>query len=133
MVERETQSYLNRDAPKQSACWASHTELSQRVSLNDGTLVVAQGDKVALSRGLTTCFRQLPDPDPATFTHHDYRIRIRGDAAFVTFRQRMQGGNGPDSHSQQTRYLEREADGWKIVHASVLYFDPTPVQAQAAR
>ncbi len=124
VIERETQAYLNRDALRQAACWATETGLSQRISLGDGKLVVANGDQPSLCRGLATCFRELPDPNPSTFVHTDYRIRIRGEAAFVTFHQVMHHPVRPDSHSEQVRYLEREADGWKIVHTSSLYYEP---------
>lgn len=124
VIECETQAYLNRDAPRQAACWATETGLSQHISLGDGKLVVANGDRPSLCRGLATCFRELPDPDPSTFVHTDYRIRIRGEAAFVTFHQAMYHPARPDSHSEQVRYLEREADGWKIVHTSALYYEP---------
>lgn len=124
IIERETQAYLDRDAPKQAACWATETSLSQRISLGDGKIVVANGDQPSLCRGLATCFRELPDPDPSTFVHTNYRIRTRGEAAFVTFHQIMHHPDRPDSHSEQVRYLERETDGWKIVHTSSLYYEP---------
>jgi ketosteroid isomerase-like protein len=133
VIERETQAYLDRNASQQADCWAMHTHLSQRVSLNTGRLVVANGDQVSLRRGLETCFRQLTEPDRATFRHDEYRIRIRGEAAFVTFRQIMRPANQPAEHSQQVRYLEREQGQWKIVHSGVMYYDPTPEQVQANR
>ena len=133
VIERETQAYLDRNANKQAGYWATHTGLSQRVALDDGHLTTANGDQVSLRRGLATCFRQLSEPDRATFTNQDYRVRIRGEAAFVTFSQVMQPVNRPADYSQQVRYLEREADGWKIVHSSVMYYQPTPAQAQASR
>jgi|GEM_PF-3232240 len=138
VIERETQAYLDRDATTQANCWASTGDLSQRVGLDDGQVVAANGNQAALRRGLSNCFRQLTEPDPATFRHTDYRIRIRGDAAFVTFRQIMQYADRPTEYSHQTRYLEREAEPvqagpvqagqWKIVHSGVLYYQPKPDQ-----
>ena len=133
VIERETQAYLNRDAPRQAACWATETGLSQRISLGDGKLVVANGDQPSLGRGLATCFRELADPEPSTFVHADYRVRIRGEAAFVTFHQTMYHPARPDSHSEQVRYLEREATGWKIVHTSSLYYEPVFDKVQVTR
>ena len=133
LIRCETQAYLNRDAAGQAACWASQTELSQRTSLGNGKLVVANGSHAALCRGLVTYFKQLADPERATFSHRDFRIRVRGEAAFVTFSQLMQNTTAPDSHSQQVRYLEREAGHWKIVHAGVMYYESAPDQPQANR
>ncbi len=135
LIARETQAYLNRDAAAQAACWATHTDLSQRVALGNGKLVVAQGTHAALCRGLATCFRDLKNPDPATFIHDEWHIRIRGDAAFVTFRQVLHPPGRPAEESQHTRYLERDATEWKIVHSGVLYAEPPPTApvAQAIR
>lgn len=127
VIERETQAYLDRDAIAQANCWASTGNLSQRVGLDNGQVVAANGNQTSLRRGLATCFSQLTEPDHATFQPTDYRIRIRGDAAFVTFRQVMRCAGRPDEYSHQTRYLEREADRdgqWKIVHSGVLYYQP---------
>jgi len=126
VIEREAQAYLNRNATEQANCWATHTELSQRVSLGDGRVVVGQGEQTALRRGLTSSFRQMAEPDSSMFINRDYRIRIRGDAAFVTFGQIMRCHGRPTAHSQQVRYLEREGGQWKIVHAGVMYFEPEP-------
>ena len=124
LIERETQAYLNRDADAQATFWATHTDLSQRVSLENGQVVAANGDHAALYRGLRTGFRQLTTPDPAQFTHHAYYIR--GEAAFVTFRQVMQQPARPTVHSQQVRYLERDGGAWTIVHSGVMYYQPMP-------
>lgn len=128
VIERETQAYLNRDAPRQADCWASHTDLSQQSCLGEGRVVAATGNQESLRRGLTSRFRQLTEPDRSTFTHSDFRIRIRNETAFVTFQQRMQCAGRPDSHSYQIRYLEREADEWKIVYSGVMYDEPKPNQ-----
>lgn len=133
IIERETQAYLDRNANQQAGCWATHTSLSQRVALEDGQLTTANGDQVSLRRGLATCFRQLIEPDRATFTNQDYRVRIRGEAAFVTFSQVMQSMNRLADYSQQVRYLERETTGWKIIHSGVMYYKPTPARAQASQ
>jgi hypothetical protein len=133
VIERETQSYLDRNAGQQADCWSAHTGLSQRISLDNGHIVAADGDQVSLRRGLESCFRQLTEPDRATFTHQAYQIRIKGESAFVTFSQIMHPSNRPADYSHQIRYLEREQGQWKIVHSTVLYYEPTPEQAQAAR
>lgn len=133
VIERETQAYLDRKANQQADCWATHTALSQRVTLDGGHLTTADGDQVSLRRGLAICFQQLSEPDRATFTNQDYRVRIRGDAAFVTFGQVLQPMNRPANYSQQVRYLEREVNGWKIVHSGVMYYQPTPARTQASR
>jgi Domain of unknown function (DUF4440) len=136
VIDRETQAYLDRDASKQAACWASQTVLSQRVSLGDGSVVVGDGDHTSLQRGLATCFRQLAEPDKSTFVHTDVHVRIRGEAAFVTFKQTMQhpdtGNPRPTETSQHTRYLEREAGEWRIVHSGVMYAEPPPIPATRA-
>lgn len=133
VIERETQAYLDRNANQQADCWAAHTGLSQRVALDDGHLTTANGGQASLRRGLATCFRQLTGPDHAAFVNQEYRVRIRGEAAFVTFSQVMQPVNRPTDYSQQVRYLEREANEWKIVHSGVMYYQPTPARAQASR
>jgi len=70
----------------------------------------------------------------ARFINADYCIRIKSDAAFVTFSQTVYAtGNRPGQQSQQTRYLEREARQWKIVHSSVMYHEPTAHPMQANR
>ena len=123
-IDRETQAYLDRDATRQAACWAAQIPLSQRISLGDGSVVTGNGDQASLQRGLATCFRQLTEPDKSTFAHTDFRIRIRGEAAFVTFHQVMHHPDRPTETSQHTRYLEREAGEWRIVHSGVLYTEP---------
>ena len=129
VIERETQAYLNRSASQQTECWSSQTDLSQRISLGNGRIVAANGDQASLRRGLDSYFRQLTGPDPATFIHQDYRVRIRGETAFVTFSQIMRPANRPADYSHQVRYLEREQGQWKIIHSTVLYYEPTPEQA----
>lgn len=133
VIERETQAYLDRSADRQSTCWAAHTGLSQRICLDNGRVIAADGDQASLRRGLENCFRQLTEPDPSIFEHQHYKIRIRGEAAFVTFNQIMQCTGRPTSYSQQVRYLEREEGDWKIIHSGVSYYDPNPKQAQASR
>lgn len=124
VIEQETQAYLDRNACQQADCWASQTELSQRVSLESGRVVVANGNQASLRRGLTSCFTELTEPDTACFANASYHIRIKGDGAFVTFSQTVHAtGNRPGQQSQQTRYLEREAGQWKIVHSSVMYHE----------
>lgn len=56
VIERETQAYLDRNAGQQVDCWAMYTDLSQRITLDDGRLVAANGDRASLRRGLETCF-----------------------------------------------------------------------------
>jgi hypothetical protein len=133
VIERETQAYLDRNVDHQSACWADSTDLSQRISLDDGHIIAADGDHASLRRGLESCFRQLTEPDSSVFEHQHYKIRIRGGAAFVTFLQIMRCAGRPASYSQQVRYLEREAGSWKIIHSGVSYYDPTSRPAQASR
>ena len=133
IIERETQAYLDRNADRQATCWADHTGLSQRICLDDGHIIAADGDHASLRRGLESCFRQLTEPDPSVFEHQQYKIRIRGEAAFVTFNQIMQCTGRPTSYSQQVRYLEREGGRWKIIHSGVMYYDPNSKQAQASR
>ncbi len=133
VIEAETQAYLDRNAGRQADCWATHTGLSQRISLEKGRIVAANGDQASLRRGLQRRFKELAGPDQAVFAHQDYRIRIRGDAAFVTFCQVMHSPGRPADYSQQVRYLEHEQDGWKIAHSGVMYYEPTPEETQVSR
>jgi hypothetical protein len=133
VIERETQAYLDRSASQQADCWSAHTTLSQRISLENGRIVAAGGDRASLLRGLETHFRQLTEPDRATFTHNSYQIRIKGESAFVTFTQIMHPVNRSVDYSHQVRYLEREQGQWKIVHSTVMYYESTSGQSQAIR
>ena len=122
VIERETQSWIKRDAKAMADCWADVPEAGHLYSVPDGKGTVVYSPDI--EKAITTLAAgQQPSSD--TFQNTDYQIRINGNGAFTQFDQAYSSADGTKNYSHQVRYLEKVSGTWKIVNVVSVYYIPT--------
>ncbi len=122
VVERETQSWIKRDAKAMADCWANVPEATHLYSLPDGKGTVVYNPDI--EKAIAT-FASGQQPTSDTFQNTDYQIRVSGNAAFTQFDQSYSSADGTKNYSHQVRYLEKFSGAWKIVNVVSVYYNPT--------
>jgi ketosteroid isomerase-like protein len=124
VIERQSAARAANDFERWASDW-SQVPYARRIhNTPTGEVICLEGwDAIA---GKLRQVMSSNVPQPASNRGH-YNVRVRGDAAFVTFDQRSTGAAGA-LLSRETRFLERLAGNWKVVYmGSVVGPEPTAV------
>lgn len=133
VIERETDSFFNRDAATSANCWANVPYASQlhAYTTPDGKSAVYFGGnaKTDLPQQVASAVKSMGKPDGMIASRANYNIRVNGNAAFVTFDQTNTIATGDKQYVRETRYLEKlkQANGsaqWKIIHVTAIAYTP---------
>ncbi|AUD02090.1 nuclear transport factor 2 family protein [Spirosoma pollinicola] len=124
VIERETQSWLNRDAYAIARCWAAVSYATHLGLRTDGKAFFSTNEQGQITQTIRNVSLQAAQPDRSTFANSDNRIRINGTSAFVTFAQLRTAPEGHVEQYYQTRNMEKQQGSWQIVHASALFRHP---------
>ena len=132
VIERETDSFFNRDAATSADCWANVPYASQlhAYTTPDGKNAVYFGGnaKTNLPQQIASAVKNMGKPDGMMASRANYNIRVNGYAAFVTFDQ-TNTVMGNKQYVHETRYLEKlqQTEGtrqWKIIHVTAIAYKP---------
>lgn len=126
VIERETSSWIKRDAKAMTDCWANIPEAGQLYSAPNGVV----GYHPEMPNGIKEAVAGQK-PTGETFKNTNYQIRIKGDAAFAQFDQTATDPKGQKEYAHETRYLEKFGNDWKIVHVGAVYYNPTKTKTKA--
>ncbi len=126
VIERETTSWSNRDAAAWADCWANVPEAGQLVIMQDAahTVIKSQNTKTDMPQVAKQLLASMGPATGETFARSNYLIRVKGDAAFVQYEQVGTQPDGKKGYTYETRYLEKMADKWKIVHVCAAVYTP---------
>ncbi|WP_299470873.1 helix-turn-helix transcriptional regulator [uncultured Roseibium sp.] len=118
-VRAETDAFLDQDFEAWSACWvqAARTQAVYvsgvaGLSVFDGWSQVAAHMHHVFESGLACQKKQI--------WQKDHRISIADGTAWVVFEELSEQQSGIIHQNHETRYLELEADGWKVVYSCVI-------------
>lgn len=120
VIEKETDAWFARDAAKMESYWAKVPQTTQCVSL--------LGDVVIFNTAEST---KGKDPfamvgtvlQQVTTTRADWNLRIVGNGAYVTFKQKDETA-GVASHFYESRFMEKMDGAWKIVAVNAVAYKP---------
>jgi hypothetical protein len=125
VIEKETQTWLNRDADGQISCFANVPYSTMMVYHGSpGTNGVAFNVKgtADMADGIKKNLAGMGKPTGETFQNKDYVIRINGTSAFCVFEQATTATDGTKGNFHETRYLEKIDGEWKIVYVGAVKF-----------
>ena len=129
VIERETTAFNNRDAGTFADCWANVPEAGQLViwQEKDGknTIISNRNTKQDMPVSGKALMSSLGKPTGETFQNSDYQIRTNGNAAFAQYEQVNNKPDGEKEYAHSTRYLEKIAGTWKIVHVGAVFYVPS--------
>lgn len=124
VIERETQSWLNRDAEAMARCWAAVPYATHLGLRADGNAFFTTNEPGQIAQNIRHVSLNAAQPDRSTFANANYRIRMNGSGAFVTFAQVRTAPNGHVDPYYQSRYVEKQHGARPIVHAGALFRQP---------
>ena len=127
VIEKETQSFLDRDAVAMMDCHANKSYSLLLVG-EHGNVHYMTNPNSDMDKTVTALIGQLGKPNGDSFKNKDYVIRINGNSAFAYFDQMGLNTTNSDNKapevSHQTRYLERVNGAWKLVYVGALGAKP---------
>jgi hypothetical protein len=128
VIEKETQSWLDRDAEARIACLANvpHALLlvyHGNMASNKGVAYVTN-EKVNVPEAIKTQTAGMGKPDGTTFKNENYVITINGGTAFVTYDEISTNAEGKKQHFHEVRNLEKIEGFWKITYVGAVTYTP---------
>ncbi len=109
LIEDEVGYNKQRDLAKWLGCYAQ----SEDLVLGFGPGMTRGYDEVA--KALKAFLEKLPEPSKAKTVIADYRIRQRGNTAFVSSIQLDTAPDGTQTRWNKVNYLEKLNGEWKII------------------
>lgn len=128
VIEKETQSWHNRDADARIACLANvpHALLlvyHGNMASNKG-VAYATNEKVNVPEALKAQTAGMGKPDGSSFKNENYVITIKGETAFVSYDEIATNAEGKKQHFHEVRNLERIDGFWKITYNGAVAYTP---------
>ncbi|WP_072792666.1 LuxR C-terminal-related transcriptional regulator [Cognatishimia maritima] len=113
----ETQAFIDDDYAAWARCWLQ-SEQATMIAVTSTTGVDATYGWSAISTEMQTVMNNGYGCDMVTYENSDWRIHIAEDVAWVTYRQFATNRSGESWRSFETRFLQRQSDGWKIAYCA---------------
>jgi nitrogen fixation protein FixH len=123
VIEKETQSFNDRDAATMIACHANQPYALMLVTEN-GNVHYSTNEKNNQPEGLQGLISSLGAPNGDSFKNMNYNIRVNGTAAFAYFDQVATSKAGKTQHFHEVRYLEKFGNDWKIIYVGAVQDEP---------
>jgi hypothetical protein len=128
VIEKETQSWLNRDADARIACLANVPYALMLVyhgnmASNKG-VAYAINEKVNVPEAIKAQTAGMGKPDGSSFKNENYMITIKGGTAFVTYDEISTNAEGKKQHFHEVRNLEKIDGFWKITYIGAVAYTP---------
>lgn len=129
VVEKETQSWGDRNGAAMASCWANVPYAIQLVyhgNTAGGGNGLAYGTNAKMDM-VSQIPAMIASAGPATgetFENTNYVIRVNGTSAFVHYDQTVMAKDGSKQHAREVRYLEKTDGAWKIVYVGAVFYKP---------
>ena len=125
VIEKETQTWLDRDAESMTSCFAN-VEYALQLVYHGTNLEATNGiayrtnEKKNAPEQLKAFVASMGKSDGSTFKNDNYVVRVSGASAFAYFDQTTTSTTGEKQHFYETRYLEKVNGEWKIVYVGAV-------------
>lgn len=126
VIEKETQSWIDKDAEKRITCYANVPQAHSliyhgRMNVNNG-IAYSLNDKTDMPERIKATAASAPAV--LGFKNDKYLIRINGSSAMVHFNQVLAHTSGEQQNMYNERYLEKINGEWKIVYIGGVSYKP---------
>ena len=123
VVERETQSFNDRDAATMTSCHAN-VDYAELLVRHAGGVAYSRNTKKDSPENVKALIASLGKSDGSTFKNTDYVVHINNGSAFVTYDEIVTSADGSKKELfHEVRYLEKINEKWLIVYVGGV-FDP---------
>ncbi len=120
VIEKETQSWHNRDAEGRIACIANVPHalmlVHHGVMANNNGVAYVTNEKTNVPEMIKTQTAGMGKPDGTTFKNENYVVTIKGGTAFVTYTEITTAADGKKQYGHAVRNLERIDGFWKLTY-----------------
>jgi len=116
VIRAETQAFQDDDISAWSDCWVQD-ERTQDVYVSSTAGLSVINGWAAVSAHMQHTFQNDLGCQMVRFGQDKMRITVSGDTAWAVFDGWNENKDGVVMESFETRILERQSDGWKIVYA----------------
>lgn len=117
VICRETQAFIDDDFATWADCWL-HSEKATMIAVTPTTGIEATYGWQAISAEMQTVMNNGYGCDMVKYENSDWHINVTEDSAWVTYNQFAVNRSGESWRSFETRFLERQRDGWKIAYCA---------------
>ena len=120
VIDDEAVAFQKQDYDAWEKCWVQDERTQDiLISTTSGMSVVSGWPAIAAN--MKNVFDTKLSDRLKDFGHEDLKINIIGDCAWAVFNTWSLWENEDYGESFDTRVLERQSDGWKIVYSSFVY------------
>jgi hypothetical protein len=128
IIEKETQSWHNRDAEGRIACianvpYAVMLVYHGNMATNNGVAYVTN-EKTNAPEAMKTQMAGMGKPNGTTFKNDNYVVTIKGGAAFVSYDETTTAADGTKQYAHAVRNLERIDGLWKLTYIGGVFYKP---------
>jgi ketosteroid isomerase-like protein len=128
VIEKETQSWHDRDADGRIACVANvpYTVMLVHhgvITSNNG-VAYATNEKTNAPEAIKTQTAGMGKPNGSSFKNNNYVVTIRGGTAFVSYDETTTAADGTKQYAHAVRNLERIDGLWKLTYIGGVFYKP---------
>jgi hypothetical protein len=128
VIEKETQSWHNRDAETRISCIANVPYALMLVhhgvmASNNGVAYVTNEKKNA-PEAIKTQTASMGKPNGTTFKNENYVVTIKGGTAFVSYDEITTAADGTKQYGHAVRNLEKIDGFWKLTYIGGVIYKP---------
>ncbi len=124
VCEKETQSFINRDADGMIACHANKPYSLMLVAESGNVHYTKAKSELENEVGMRELVRMMGESNGEAFLSYGYVIHINGTSAFVHYDQKVKSKNGQETNTHEVRNLEKLDGKWKIFYVGAVKFNP---------
>jgi TATA-box binding protein (TBP) (component of TFIID and TFIIIB) len=124
VVEKETQSFIDRDAAAIISCHAYKPYSLMLVAESGNVHYTPANPNEDVEKSTKEFMTMLGKPNGDTFKDFNYVIRINGTSAFAYYDQTVKATNGVETNFHEVRYLEKMGEAWKVVYVGAVGYKP---------
>ena len=128
VIEKETQSWHNRDAEGRISCIANvpyglvlvhHGNMANNNGVAYGT-----NEKLNAPEALKAQTASMGKPNGSTFKNENYVVTIKGGTAFASYDEITTASDGIKQYSHSVRNLEKIDGLWKLTYIGGVFYKP---------
>ena len=128
VIEKETQSWHNRDAEGRISCIANvpyglvlvhHGNMANNNGVAYGT-----NEKLNAPEALKAQTASMGKPNGSTFKNENYVVTIKGGTAFASYDEITTAADGIKQYSHSVRNLEKIDGLWKLTYIGGVFYKP---------
>ncbi len=120
VIHAETMAFQNHDYDAWQRCWA-HDDRVQDILISTTSGISVVSGWSAIAAHMQNVFDNKLSDRLVEFGQENLRINIIGDCAWAVFDTWSEWDNRDHGESFDTRILERQDDGWKVVYSSFVF------------